>query len=433
MEVDNIDADLYDYKFEHFVFSQEDFQVFTQFIDHRHFHLFVRRVDREEGWTENLKVMVHHLREDHSFMYLIGCSDTQEKSILVETDFNIFPSNKPVSRLQAYCLKLCPDPEILPREKFNEMFETDIVSLPRSLYACGYQNGKFYMYNEFLEDYYEIIRTIRHIIQVATTFTSYNNFYFIICAFDGYMLEHYNEVRHIPKYISENEYKGLKNIRVEEPNVYPILHKNKYVIGQATLKNLPYAINMLDRHYFFHNMYHSFRSWHQGVPFSKKENKIVHGAHNDRGTIYNYTDRRDILVNQRVYFESDAVSKDNIVWGGFICRSIQRNYKYILDTDGQVSTWDATAWKLNSGSIILKTNSGWCQWFYDDYQPFVHYVPIKDDFSDLQEKYRWCEEHQEECEKMIRSCKDLFQKVYRYHNIIGYTIQMLDKMYNHKE
>jgi len=428
MEVLDIDIDLHEYMFENFLFCKTDFQVLNQFIDNRHFDLIIRRLDSEEGWNEPLKVLINFYKYDKNMIINVGCSDTQEKTITIETEFDIYESNKSVNRLSSYKMIPCPDPECLSREKFNEIFDTDIVSLPRSLYAAGLHNGKFYMYNDFFADYYEIIHNIRHIISVALTFTNYRNFYFIISAFDGYMLNHYNTVRDKPKYVSVDEYKGQQSIVMTESNEYPVLHKKKYVLGQANHTNMPFVIDMVDRHYFFHNIYHPFRSWHEGRQFKDKRNFIVYGAHNDRGTIYNYTDRRDIEVNQRLYFESEAVAKDNIFLGGFIHRSVQRLYKYILDTDGQVSTWDATAWKLNSGSVIFKASSGWRQWFYDEYKPYVHYIPIKDDFSDLQEKYQWCEEHQEECEQIIRNAKDLFQKVYRYHNIIDYTIKVLDKL-----
>ena len=95
-------------------------------------------------------------------------------------------------------------------------------------------------------------------------------------------------------------------------------------------------------------------------------------------------------------------------------------YKYIMDIDGNASTWDATAWKLNSGSVIFKTETDWRQWFYDEYLPDVHFICVKDDFSDLQEKIDWCEKNQDKCEDMIARCKDLFQKIYRHENIVQY-------------
>jgi hypothetical protein len=102
------------------------------------------------------------------------------------------------------------------------------------------------------------------------------------------------------------------------------------------------------------------------------------------------------------------------------------NYKYILDIDGNASTWDATAWKLNSGSVILKTESNWEQWFYKEYKPWVHYVPVADDFSDIQERYKWCEANPEKCEDMIRKAKELFQSIYRDENVLKYVRDLLD-------
>ncbi len=120
--------------------------------------------------------------------------------------------------------------------------------------------------------------------------------------------------------------------------------------------------------------------------------------------------RRDIDMGQRDYFYSNDVTKENIVYPNWICDYDMVNYKYILDIDGNSSTWDATAWKLNSGSVIFKTESRWRQWFYDDYSPWVHYVPIKDDFSNLQEMYQWCEGNQDKCRGIITNAKQLFQK-----------------------
>ena len=30
--------------------------------------------------------------------------------------------------------------------------------------------------------------------------------------------------------------------------------------------------------------------------------------------------------------------------------------------------------------------------------PYIHYVPLKDDFSDLEEVVKWCDNNQKECE-----------------------------------
>jgi hypothetical protein len=151
---------------------------------------------------------------------------------------------------------------------------------------------------------------------------------------------------------------------------------------------------------------------------------MVNASRYDRGQKENFTERRDLdHTIPRQYFLTDAVDKSNVHYSEHIWIDSHEmvNYKYILDTDGRASTWDATAWKLNSGSVIMKQVSPWRQWFYDEYRPWIHYVPIANDFSDLQEKFQWCESHQAECEAMVQACLALFQKIYRFHNVIEYT------------
>lgn len=161
------------------------------------------------------------------------------------------------------------------------------------------------------------------------------------------------------------------------------------------------------------------------------------GANIQRSSQWNFKYKRfndsEKIMNQREYFISNAVPKDNIhpIWN--IYRTEQINFKYILEIDGESNTWDATAWKLNSGSVIFKVESIWQEWWYEEYKPFIHYIPIKDDFSDLQEKYHWCESHQEECEIIIKNAKMLFQKIYRFQNVIENTLKIVNIIANSDE
>jgi hypothetical protein len=158
-----------------------------------------------------------------------------------------------------------------------------------------------------------------------------------------------------------------------------------------------------------------------------KKSAIVF-ASRPRGSKFNFANRRDIQVSQREYFYSSAVEKDNIVCPEYISREEMIQYKYILDIDGWGSTWDATAWKLNSGSVIFKADSVWRQWFYDEYLPWVHYVPVAEDFNDIQEKFAWCENNTELCLAMIDRCKELFQRVYRFSHIIDWSANAIFKL-----
>ena len=67
--------------------------------------------------------------------------------------------------------------------------------------------------------------------------------------------------------------------------------------------------------------------------------------------------------------------------------------------------------------------------YWDDlFIPWVHYVPVADDFSDIQEMYAWCEANQEKCENMIRNAKQLFQTIYMHENVLKYVNSLLDHL-----
>jgi hypothetical protein len=58
-------------------------------------------------------------------------------------------------------------------------------------------------------------------------------------------------------------------------------------------------------------------------------------------------------------------------------------YKYQVVVDGYSATNPGYAWRLLSNCTVLKVDSPIRQWFYAGLQPWVHYVPIEADLSNL--------------------------------------------------
>jgi Glycosyl transferase family 90 len=435
--VDNIEVDIIDYS------GGDDFQVLAEYIDPFYCNIIVRKlngIDPTIGWTESLNVLMCNSQGIKKIIN-IGSSDNAPVKIVKQSadDFVEFlPSSSSStssstiekSFYRNYKTVSIPSIQNVKREEFNATFDAHVVVLPSTIYAIGIKNGEtVYQYNDSYGEYewsYEIELTINHILMVAMEQNIFP-FYFLICAHDGYMENYYPSIRDMPYNVGEYEYQGKSVVSVDGPNIFPLLHKGKYVLGQCVHPDTQYVVAMPDRYYFCLNRYNSYRSIHGGIPFESKINKIVY-AGNIRGTKYNFITRQDIDMSQRDYFKSEFVKKDNIYVDDYIDRKEMINYKYILDIDGNASTWDATAWKLNSGSVILKTDSNWVQWFYGDYKKWVHYVPVADDFSDIQEKFKWCEENQDKCKEMVSNCKKLFQEVYRYENVVAYTKTVIDKL-----
>lgn len=66
-------------------------------------------------------------------------------------------------------------------------------------------------------------------------------------------------------------------------------------------------------------------------------------------------------------------------------------YKYLIDIDGNTCGYSRMAWILYSNSVLLKHQSSQVQWYYGKLKPYVHYLPINEDFSNLETQYAFLE------------------------------------------
>lgn len=80
----------------------------------------------------------------------------------------------------------------------------------------------------------------------------------------------------------------------------------------------------------------------------------------------------------------------------------QSSYKYIIHVDGNVLAYRLLNSMLTK-SLILRVKSDYIHWTDHLMKPGQHYIEIKSDLSDLQEKISWCKEHDEECEKIANA------------------------------
>ena len=72
-------------------------------------------------------------------------------------------------------------------------------------------------------------------------------------------------------------------------------------------------------------------------------------------------------------------------------------YKYQINIDGTVAAY-RFPYLMGGGSLILKQDSHYYEHFYRHLRPWVHYVPVKRDISDIVERLEWALEHDDEVE-----------------------------------
>ena len=66
-----------------------------------------------------------------------------------------------------------------------------------------------------------------------------------------------------------------------------------------------------------------------------------------------------------------------------------------IDIDGNTSSWPGLFQKLLTGCPVLKVASqrGFRQWYYQRLKPWINFVPIAADMSDLTDKIAWLRDH----------------------------------------
>ncbi len=69
---------------------------------------------------------------------------------------------------------------------------------------------------------------------------------------------------------------------------------------------------------------------------------------------------------------------------------------------GHAAAWHRVPWILQSNSVLLFIENDNVEWFYSAMKPWEHYVPIKDDLSDMLEKVQWLRDNDEEAQQIVK-------------------------------
>ena len=119
------------------------------------------------------------------------------------------------------------------------------------------------------------------------------------------------------------------------------------------------------------------------------------------------------IINEpflKVIDPEELKRKHQIELVNFLSPVEQSRFKYIINVDGHVSAFRLSL-ELSMGSVVLLQESKYRIWFRKYLKEYVHYVPIKNDLSDLFEKIRWCRENDEKCKEIAIQSK-LFYDTY---------------------
>jgi hypothetical protein len=318
------------------------------------------------------------------------------------------------------------EPYNLSLENFNAKFNTNIKGLSNRVAAVGIDTTtepKFFIYVDYPTNSNYLGITIDYIMKHVHNSLNKTKYYFILCYNDGYKFNRDNLIENNNPYGMFLSYPTVEN---------PL----KYVFSYAKRIDDTNSICIPDPYYCYRNQHRkqlkeikdNYVRW-----LDKKEECIWRGDPNNSFNINFVNSEINGQLNPRQYliklYNNKKIKKFNYE-RQFTTISEQIKYKYILDIDGWSNTWDATVWKLYSGSVLLKVKSLWKQWYYDELKEWEHYVPINNDLSDINEKIEWCINNDDKCKQIVKNGNDFVVNKLNNAYVKNKTIEIFKEYFN---
>ena len=166
------------------------------------------------------------------------------------------------------------------------------------------------------------------------------------------------------------------------------------------------------------------------IPYNKKNNKIIW-----RG-MSTGKQKRVIFVDK---FQNNPNKNIDIKFSNLVQNTVNNNYilhnmsikeqlesKFIISIEGNdVAT--NLKWILYSNSVVIMPKPTISSWIMEDTLiPGIHYVEIMNDYSDLEEKYNWCLNNLNECNKIADNGKKYIQQFLNINTEKEITKQLIE-------
>lgn len=104
--------------------------------------------------------------------------------------------------------------------------------------------------------------------------------------------------------------------------------------------------------------------------------------------------------------------------------SQQAEYRYIIHIQGHTCAYRLSV-ELSLGSVILLVQGKYKLWYSNLLKEYIHYVPVKEDLSDLFTQIDWCRKHPKTCGKIVRNCGEFYSQYLSENGILKYMYETL--------
>ena len=104
------------------------------------------------------------------------------------------------------------------------------------------------------------------------------------------------------------------------------------------------------------------------------------------------------------------------------------SYRYHIDLGGAGgTTWTGTIQKLSMPGVLFHHETDMKDSYFDLIKPWVHYIPVKQDLSDLRQKYQWAEAHPGKCAQISAAASAWVRRFNNRRTLLQHNYEKLVK------
>ena len=165
------------------------------------------------------------------------------------------------------------------------------------------------------------------------------------------------------------------------------------------------------------------------IPFDKKNNKIIWRGASTGNKRVKFVEKYQNHQNQNIDIKFSNLCQ-NVINNNYILSKLsiteQLQSKFLISIEGNdVAT--NLKWMLYSNSVVIMPRPTVCSWIMEDKLiSGIHYIEIKSDYSDLEEKYKWCLNNLEKCKIIAENGKKYIEQFLNQENEIKITNKIIE-------
>jgi hypothetical protein len=318
--------------------------------------------------------------------------------------------------------------ELVSRQAFAGQFACEVRTLPNNVVLAGWSaaDGRWRISpaqaagSSVFRD--RVPPTLHFLsVQVLPRLPA-QKFWFPLCFWDGWRERHAFSEDY--RWVAAGNLDGVDEWR-GGPGELPLLSTDRRaVFCYGAHRGDPSAFLLPEAHYLAHGHYAQLFGTVRAadLAWNDRRPRAVYCA-GDHGETANYfppavSGRPHPRRYLRDLVASSGLEVD-VRLGQAVPIAEQMTCKWILDVDGYARTWDAWAWKLYSGSVVLSVTSPWETFFTRLFTAWEHFVPVANDFSDLAARLDWCRRHDNQCRQIALRARSRAETVYRADFVAG--------------